>query len=183
MKRILCVASIALALASAPARAATVSIGVEAFGGIDVPILQDDADQGTVFGARLPVHVSPLLTLEPWYSSSELGDRSTTIAGLSYDIDGGKLTGFGVNLRLGGMAAPGLSLFPYAGIGSYTLDRASSGERTEVGYGAGLGLVLTPAPKLGIGLRGEFDLVPTGDTSRKYANVTLGVSYTFLSLP
>jgi opacity protein-like surface antigen len=183
MNRILGLALLAAALAAAPARAATVSIGAEAFGGMCIPVVQDDADQGTVFGVRVPAHVTPLLTVEPWFAKSALGDKNVDIAGLPYDIDGGEVTGFGLNARLGGLGAPGLSFFPFLGIGSYTLAREGSDDRTEAGYSAGLGLTLSPMPKLGIGLRGEFVMIPTGDTSRKYANATLGLTYTFLSLP
>jgi opacity protein-like surface antigen len=183
MKRILGLVLLAAILAVMPARAGTVSVGAEAFGGMSIPILQDDAEQGTVFGVRVPVHAVKLLTLEPWFTKSALGDKTVDIAGLSYDIDGGDLTGFGLNARLGGLGGPGLSFFPYLGIGSYTIARDGSDDRTEVGYNGGLGLSLSPAPKFGIGLRGEFLMVTTGDTSRKYANVMLGVSYSFLSMP
>lgn len=172
-----------LAVAAIAPRASAVSIGVEAFGGLAVPILQDDSDQGTAFGVRLPVSVLSLLTAEPWYVKSTLGDKTQTIAGLSYTRDGGTLSGYGLNARLGGMSGPGLSLFPYAGIGHYKLERSGADDVTGAGYDLGLGLTLTPVPKFGIGLRGQFDLIPTDGTSRKYGEATVGLSYSFLSLP
>ncbi len=183
MKRLANVALIALALTASASRAHAVSIGAEAFGGMNIPILQDDADQGTVFGVRFPVNVLPLLTAEPWFAKSALGDKSVTVVGIPYERDGGDLTAFGINARLGGFSGPGLSFFPYAGLGSYKLTRSGSADIDKVGYDLGLGLNLTPAPKLGIGLRGQFDMIPTGSTSRKYGEVQIGLSYSFLSLP
>jgi hypothetical protein len=183
MKSSFGVALLVLALAALAPGARAASVSAEVFGGMVVPIVQDDADQGTLFGVRFPVQLLPLLTAEPWYSTSTLGDKTATVAGLSYTRDGGKLSGFGVNARLGGMGAPGLSFFPYVGLGSYTLKRAGSDDVSETGYDFGLGMVLTPAPKFGIGLRGQFDMVPTGSTSRKYGEVQVGISYKFLSLP
>ncbi len=183
MKRYFGLALIALALAVAAPRAQAVSVGAEAFGGMSIPILQDDSDQGSVFGVRVPVAVLPMLTAEPWIAKSALGNKSVTIANIGYERDGGDLTAFGLNARLGGVTGPGVSFFPYAGIGSFKLTRSGSEDISKVGYDVGLGLTLTPAPKFGIGLRGQFDMIPTGDTSRKYGEVQLGLSYSFLTLP
>lgn len=84
---------------------------------------------------------------------------------------------------MGGLSAPGIGLFPYAGVGSYKLERARTADETDLGYGLGLGLQLSPAPKFAISLRGEIDALITGSTSRKFANVTVGASCNFLSLP
>ena len=37
--------------------------------------------------------------------------------------------------------------------------------------------------KLSVDVRGEMQMIVTGDTSRKFANATVGVRYGFLSLP
>ncbi len=183
MRRLVALALVVVALTTAASRASAVSIGAEAFGGIAVPILQDDSDQGTGFGVRLPVSVLSLLTAEPWYAHSTLGDRTQTIAGIAYTRDGGELTAYGLNARLGGMSGPGLSFFPYAGVGTYTLKRSGVDDIKKAGYDVGLGLTLTPVPRFGIGLRGQFDVIPTDGTSRKYGEATVGLSYAFLSLP
>ena len=41
----------------------------------------------------------------------------------------------------------------------------------------GLGFKFSPMAKLAFDLRGELSAVITGDTSRKFGNLTLGVSY------
>ena len=180
MRKFAALLLLALAFGAGTARAA--SIGLEVFGGLSIPIAQDDSDQGTQFGVRLRVHVVPLLSLEPYFASSALGDKTQTFAGISYTRDGGKVTGYGLNARLDS-GTPVLSFFPYAGIGSFTIKKANLADETDMGYNFGLGLQLSPVPKIGVSLRGELNAIPINGASRKYANVTVGVSYNFLSLP
>ena len=115
MKRLLWVALAALALSAGTARAGSIGVGV--FGGVSVPVLQDDQDNGSLFGVRAPVKLIPLFTVEPFYSYSELGDKTFDIApGISTTREGSEVTSYGVNamLTLGGP----LSFYPFAGIGT-----------------------------------------------------------------
>jgi len=163
--------------------AGAVSVGAEVFGGLALPVLQPTSDQGTKFGVRLPVRLIPMISAEPFFVRSNLGDKTETLGGLTYVRNGGKFTGYGLNVKFGGVSAPGLGFFPYAGVGSYKFERTGAADETDVGYDLGLGLQLSPAPKFAISLRGELDALVTGSTSRKFADVTVGVSYNFLSLP
>ena len=179
MKRIVPILLLGLAVSGGAAGAASVGFGV--FGGTSVPVVQDDARAGAVYGLRLPVDVVPMLRLEPYWSRAALGDVEETFAGLPYTRDGGEISAFGLNVML---AAGGpLRFYPFAGIGSYELTRAATDDRTEVGYDAGLGLGLSPLPGLEADLRAEFVVIPFDETSRKFVNVTLGASYHFLNLP
>jgi opacity protein-like surface antigen len=54
---------------------------------------------------------------------------------------------------------------------------------SEIGYNGGLGIGFTPMPKFSIDLRGELNAIVTGDTSQKFGNVTLGVTYDLVGLP
>jgi hypothetical protein len=175
-------ALLVLALLAPAGSAGAVGLGVEGFGGVSLPIAQGDSEQGTQFGARIPV-VLPIVTLEPYYAATDLGNPSETFNGLSYERDGGDITAYGLNARFFGTPGPGLTFFPFVGFGSHTLKREGIDDRTEVGYNAGLGLEFSPLIKLGFSLRGEFNIIPTGETSRKFANITLGASYQLLGLP
>jgi hypothetical protein len=44
----------------------------------------------------------------------------------------------------------------------------------------GLGFGINAIPKLSIQVRGELNMIVTGDTSRKFANATVGVGYSLL---
>jgi len=169
------------ALAILPCVAGAVSIGVGAFGGASIPLLQDDNGQGTVFGLRAPVSLIPLVTVEPYFAKGSGGDKSQDIEGTTITRSGIDVTGFGANVLLtfGGK----LQLYPFAGIGSYKLTRAGSDDLTNTTYTFGLGLGISPLPKLSVHLRGELAAAVDGAVSRKWANATVGVSYNVFSTP
>ena len=179
MKRI--VPMLLLGLAASGGAAGAASIGFGVFGGTSVPVVQDDARAGAVYGLRLPVDVVPMLRLEPYWSRAALGDVEETFAGLPYTRDGGAVSAFGLNAMLS-TGGP-LRFYPFVGLGSCALTREATADRTEIGYDAGLGLALSPLPGLEVDLRGEFVIIPLDETSRKFVNVTLGASYRFLNLP
>lgn len=181
MRRIIPVVLLALVLGAGAANAIGVKIGGGAFGGVSIPILQDDSKRGTLYGLRLPVSVLPLLKVEPYWATTSLGDVTETFGTLSYTRDGGKISAYGVNALLS-MGGP-VRFYPFVGIASHKLTRASTDDLTKVGYNFGLGLGFSAIPKLDVDLRGELNMITLGETSRKFANVTAGVSYHFLSLP
>jgi hypothetical protein len=169
------------ALALLPCIAGATSVGVGAFGGMSIPVLQDDNGQGTMIGLRAPVALIPLVTVEPYFAKTSGGDKDQDIEGTTITRSGLDVTGFGANLLLtfGGK----IQLYPFAGIGSYKLSRTGSEDQTNKAYTFGLGLGISPLPKLSIHVRGELAAAVDGETSRKWANATVGVSYNIFSTP
>lgn len=178
MKRLIALTLVALALTAGVASAG--GVGVGAFAGVSIPVLQDDVGQGTLFGLRAPVKLVPLVTLEPYFASSSLGDKDEDIAGFTYTREGFDETAFGLNALLT-MGGP-VQFYPFAGIGSTKLERTGA-DLSLTTYNVGLGLGLNPAPKVSIHIRGELQMAVDGDTSRKFANVTAGASYALFSIP
>jgi len=179
MKRACCViALLALALTAGVAGAA--SIGVGAFGGVSVPVVQDDNGQGSLFGVRVPVSVVPLITVEPYFAKGSGGDKDQG----GFTRSGIDLTAFGANVMLTFGGA--LKLYPYAGIGSHKLERTGL-DATTTGYNFGLGLGFSPPiAKLAVHVRGELNSVleeNDSDSARKWANVTVGVAYNLFDFP
>ncbi len=178
MKRILVFALVATALLSNVARAGSIGLGF--YGGASVPIVQEDQDQGTLWGLRAPVKLVPLFTLEPFFSSSALGDKTVDLGGFSTTREGSDVTTFGLNamLTLGGP----VSFYPYAGIGSAKFKRTGQDE-SFTSYHLGLGIGLSPIPKVSVDLRGELQAAVDGAVSRKMANISLGATYSLFSMP
>jgi hypothetical protein len=167
-----------------PAASDAASLGVGVFGGASIPVVQEDTGSGALFGVRVPVNVVPLLTIEPFFARSALGSVSETYAGIEYERSGFDVNAFGVNFILGGAGLiGGLPMYPYGGIASHSLSRDGSEDLTEIGYEVGLGFGFSVPPGVGINLRGGFDVVVTDETSRKFVNVTLGLSYKLAGLP
>ena len=82
MKRLIALALVVLASQPVLARAGGLGVGV--FGGESYPVLQDDTGNGTLVGVRVPLKLVPFVTIEPWYASSSLSDKVTSVAGLDY---------------------------------------------------------------------------------------------------
>lgn len=188
MIRPLLIALLAALLGAMSASATTKpEVGVGVFGGLSVPVLQDvdvssfspgDAfgPAGSQFGIRVPVKVIPVVTLEPFFAKSNYKDQTETFNGIEYTRQGYDGTAFGLNAICGRVGGSGASFYPYVGIGSFKLSRDTD-EFTKFGWNFGLGLGISPAPRWSIQIRPEFNMVVTGDTSRKFGNATVGVNY------
>jgi opacity protein-like surface antigen len=178
MKRILVMALVATALLAGAAHAASIGLGF--FGGASVPIVQEDQDNGSVWGLRAPVKLLPLLTAEPYFSSAALGDKTQSVGGFSVTREGSDVTSFGLNAMLT-MGGP-VRFYPFAGIGTAKYKRTGQDE-SFTAYNLGLGLGIGVIPKLDLDLRGEFQAAADGDVSRKVVNISLGASYAIFSIP
>ncbi len=178
MKKLL-MAALGLLLLIQPAMAAGISAGVGAFGGLEMPIIQDDQEQGTVFGFKGRLKAS-FITLEPNIMFTKYGDPD--FEDVIGDPDGSKLTSFGLDALLGSsLGGPGVSTFFFAGIGIYkTKNDQLQVDESEVGISGGLGLEIGLGTKLGLEVRGRVVVVGTeGGGSKKAALLTAGVNYHF----
>ena len=175
MRKIFVITLAAMALSAGTAAAGGVSVG--AFGGMSLPIVQEDQGNGSLYGVRVPVQIVPLARVEGFWSTSALGDKTVDVAGISQTRTGSDVTTFGVNaiLTMGGF-------YPFAGIGSAKFKRDSI-EDTYTSYHFGLGFNIPVAPKISVDLRGELQAAVKDGTSRKMGNLTLGVSYDILTMP
>jgi opacity protein-like surface antigen len=174
---------LALVFGALPAMAITPQIGAGAFAGASIPIVQDDNGPGPIFGVRVPVNLLRFLTVEPYFARTGGGEAEETFGGLTYTRSGFDINTFGVNAALGNLGlTPGFSFYPFAGIGSNAMSRDGSDDETKFGFQFGLGLGISPMPALAVNARGELNVVTTDETSRKFANVTLGLTYKFLGL-
>jgi hypothetical protein len=174
--RRLCASFALLALLTSAGAAHAVSVGVGAFGGLSVPIVQDDTGQGTVFGLRVPVNLVPMISVEPYFSSASGGDKEETFGSITETRTGLDVTGFGANVLI--PFGTGFRFYPFAGIGSHTIKREGSDDLTKTAYNFGLGIGFSPpVVGLSVDVRGELTAVVDGDVSRKWANATVGVSY------
>jgi len=176
MKRILVLALAGTLLCASLAYAGNIGLG--AFGGMSVPVLQADQSQGGVYGLRAPVSLTPLFTVEPFYSASTLGDKTENIGGVDYTREGSDVTTFGANLLLS-TTGP-MRFYPYVGIGSVKFKRSGQDE-SMTSYNFGLGLGFTPAPKFSLDIRAELQAAAKDQVSRKMGNLTVGASYALFS--
>lgn len=178
MRKLVIAAALA-ALCTAGAAHAT-GIGVGVFGGLSYPVIQDDVSNGTVVGVRVPVSLVPMITAEPFYTSSSLGDKDETLGGITYTREGFDGKAYGLNVILGSPMGMGFKFYPIVGIAKYKLERTGSEDIDDTGYNVGLGIGIGATPKISLQIRGELAIVKTDDTSRKFGNATAGLTYSLM---
>lgn len=180
MKKLLSALLFLTLLAPIPRTAAAADIGITVFAGSSIPVVQEDVKSGTTFGARVPIVLLPMITVEPYYATTALGDVKLTFDGIEYTRSGLDGKAYGVNLLLGSpVGSAGFKFFPFAGIGSAKLTRTGT-EIKETMFDFGLGIGIAPSDLFSIIARGALNLVKTDDSTRKTADVTVGLSYNLL---
>jgi Outer membrane protein beta-barrel domain len=174
MKRSLALLLLFLGVGAPMAHAGEISIGAGAFGGYAVPIIQDDAGSGVMYGVRVPVQLSPMFTIEPYFMSSQLDDVTEELGDppVEYTRSGFEMMSIGGNVILFNG-----TFYPFVGFGSYELTRPGSEDISELGWNFGLGLGLPVAEKFRLDIRGELDMIVTDESSRKFGAATVGLTY------
>ena len=155
-------------------------VSVGAFGGLNIPIVQDDAGSGTDFGVKAKFSPLPMIAGAAFFEARSNGDASFTLGNTEYTTPGGSITSFGVEALIGNTGGgPGPHFYFFAGLSSYKWTRDNWDEDvTGVGYHFGPGLEIVLPVKIGVELRGKFEVVPTdGNGSRKSAMVLVGANY------
>lgn len=152
---------------------------VGAFGGLNIPIVQDDASSGTDFGLKAKFSPIPFIAGAAFFETRTFGDASINVGATEYTIDAGNVTSFGVEALIGNTGGgPGPHFYLAAGISSYKWTRDYWEDVSEVGYHLGPGIEIVLPAKIGIEIRGKFEVVPTdGGGARKNAILLVGANY------
>ena len=180
VKRLVVAAALAMTLCLGTGAAYATGWGIGGFGGVSIPIAQDDASNGTVFGAHLKLSLGGMLGIEPNVTYFKNGDwEIDELPGETFE--GSKITAVGVNLILGGAGpATGFRFFPFAGVKYYNEKNDfrdfSDG---KLGFNGGLGFEIG-AGSVGIEARASGEILPLdNDGSRKWVHVRGGLNYYF----
>ncbi|MEE8417796.1 MAG: hypothetical protein V3S06_03950 [candidate division Zixibacteria bacterium] len=160
---------------------ALTDISVGAFGGLNTPIVQDDAKLGNGFGVKAKISPSPMIAGVLFFESRSFGDPELTIQGTTMSSDGGKVTAFGVEALIGSTGGgPGPHFYWAIGLSSYKWTRDGYDDVSEVSYHVGPGLEIVFPANIGIEGRAKFEVVPTdGGGSRKNILIFVGANYHF----
>lgn len=179
MKRLLLIL-ILLGLLSPLAHAQGVTLGVGAFGGLNIPVVQDDQGNGTAFGLKARVKLLPFLTAEPNVIFGKWGEPDP-VEGVELGIDGSKITSYGVDAVFGNL--PGAMGFkPYALVGAaiYSVKNDDTGyDESKPGFAGGLGFGFGFSEMLDVDVRGKLIVAPQEAGSKKAVLVTGGLNYYF----
>jgi hypothetical protein len=181
MKRLVIVVTVGLLLFGLPSAWAG-GWGVGGFAGINIPVEQEDAENGMVYGLRGRLPAFWALTFEPQVFMLKNGDYDVSFGELTdqveEDLTSWKATSFGANLVLGAPVRTfaGVRPFVFGGIRLNSLDFDNRDAETQLGFGAGIGIEFGSKP-VGFEVRAAGEVFPDGnDSSRKNGLITGGLN-------
>jgi hypothetical protein len=169
---------------------AIVDISAGPYIGMNIPVVNDQAKSGRLFGLQAKVSFLSFLAVGAHYSSSSLGEVEHTFFEGQTDyeftesIDGGDITSFGFDAYLGMTGfTPGVKLYFVGSLGTWKWKRDYTDEVSETVFGVGPALEVVLPFNLGLEGRGMFEIAPTdGGGSVKSVVWFVGANYHFGSL-
>lgn len=148
--------------------------GIGAYGVSNIPIVQDDAGKGMLFGIRGRLGL-PIITFEPSINFIKNGDGEADIDGTTIKLEAPKLTSYAFNIML-----KGGFMYTTAGIGWTSVDVPGGvGESSEPTYNFGGGIEIGVGV-LSIDVSPRLFIINTADSaSRKNLLIMAGANYYF----
>jgi hypothetical protein len=165
---------------------AIVDITAGAYYGMDIPVVNDQATSGGMYGVQAKVSLLSSFALGMYYSSSSLGEVERTFfegepEEFTDSLEGGDVSSYGLDAYFGTMSfVPGIKFYLVGSVGQWKWERDYTDEVSEVVWGLGTGAEFVLPFGLGIEGRGTFRTVPTdGDGSLKSFVWFVGANYHF----
>ena len=161
------------------ASAAKFSIG--AFGGMNMPIIQEDVGNGSVFGIKGRMMVMPFLGLEPNFVMSKYGDKDIDVLGQPMTRNGGDITSFGLDAVLGTFGGfSKVRFYGLVGLNSNSMKRDGIPNQTRLGVSIGTGVEFMAMDVLSIEVRARVHSISLeGGGGRDNVELTGGLNYYF----
>ena len=171
---------VVLTLLSAPdAGAAAGPIGIGVGGGLNLPIAQDDAGSGFLYGARLRIGVASFAAVEPYLAYFRQGDAKVDLHGESVVLDGGQSTALGLNLILGSVGPPGgMRVYGIIGLASHAMKQEGTDDENRLAFNIGPALETGVGPNLALNLEARLHMISLeGGGARKNVALSAGLIY------
>jgi len=151
-------------------------LGVGAYSGVNIPIVQDDAGTGPLYGFRGRIGL-PIVTFEPAVTFLQNGDGEVDVNGSTISLEAPEVTSYSFSALFGG------AFYGLAGIGWSSVNIPDgAGESSEPTYFLGAGAEIGVGP-VAVDISPRLYLIQTEDNAtRKNVGVLLGINYYFGSL-
>jgi hypothetical protein len=151
-------------------------LGIGAYSGVNIPVVQDDAGTGALYGVRGRIGI-PYVTIEPAVTFLDNQDQDVDLDGSTISLEAPSLTSYSFSALFGG------AYYGLVGIGWSALEVPDgAGESNEPTYYFGGGAEIGVGP-VAIDVSPRLYLVQTADNAtRKNVGILIGVNYYFGSL-
>jgi hypothetical protein len=180
MKKSISVLGMILVLLMMVSSASAAKFSIGGFAGLNLPLAQQDATSGALFGAKGRILLIPVLGLEPNFSFAKYGGKDIEVREKSYTRDGGDITSFGADLLLGSLSAMGKTkIYGLVGINSNTYKREGMSNESGVGLAFGTGFEYFTTEMLSLEIRAKYHAIKVGDGGRAHLELTGGLNYYF----
>lgn len=168
---------VGLLMGSLTVQAGESRLGIGAFGGLNIPVVQDDQASGMTFGVSARVRLLPFLAAEPNVTFTKWG-QPDPIDGVTMP-DGSDFNSYGIDAILGRSATPGgIAPFIVAGVANYKVKNDQTGyDESGMGYSGGLGILVGLGSTLELDVRGKIHVAPQEQGSKKAVTATAGLVY------
>jgi len=154
--------------------ASAAGIGLGAYGGPAIPIVQDDQGNGLVFGAKAKLNLIPGFAFEPNINFLSYGDAEFDFG----TREGSKVTYFGADILFGGAGLPiGPKVYLLGGAGLYSTSRDNDEDASDFGFNFGLGMEIGIGSGIALDIRGKGHVIMFEGASKKFVTVTGGLNY------
>jgi hypothetical protein len=180
MKRAFCFAFVALLVVGVTSVASAGEYSIGGFAGLNIPIAQEDASSGFLFGVKGRILLLPFLGLEPNFTYAKYGGKDVEVREKSYTQEGGEITSFGADLLLGSLSGIGNTKFyGLVGINSNNYTREGIPDESGLGFALGTGFEFFPTEMFSLEIRGKYHPINLGEGGRVHVEISGGLNYYF----
>ncbi len=181
--RSISIALLFLPVLAVPAMAVDVAVG--AFGGYNIPVVQDDMGSGVLYGAKAKISGLAMFVLEPTITMITVGDKENEDEKLDEPFvqEGGSITAMELNVTTGSYRTiPGLGFYGIGGVGMYSIssDVPYKDDESRLGFSFGTGIVTKVATQIDFDVNARLIFITLdGGGSRSSAGISAGLNYYF----
>ncbi len=181
MRKVVCLIIVALFVASSSSVALAGKFSVGAFGGLNIPIGQEDKANGTLYGVKGRIILLPFLGVEPNFVFSKYGDKDHEVGGVTMTREGGDITSFGADLVFGTFSGfSQVRFYGILGVNSNTIKWKPLEDQTRLGLSFGSGVEFLPTDVFSIEVRARLHSISLdGGGGRNNLELTAGLNYYF----
>ncbi len=182
MKRIICLSMMLFFLVGVSSACAGGKFSVGAFAGLNMPLVQEDVGNGTLYGVKGRILLLPFLGVEPNLVFSKYGDKDIKNDGeLLGTRKGGDVTSFGLDAVVGTLSGfSSTHFYGLVGVNSNTSKRDAVPDQTRLGLALGAGIEFLPSDVFGIEVRARIHAISLeGGGGRNNLEITGGLNYYF----